>query len=358
MKILISGVCGFVGSTLARGLLQAGRNHQVFGFDNFIRPGSETNRAELKALGVKMFHGDLRSASDLETLPACEWVIDAAANPSVLAGVDGKTSSRQLVEHNLGGTVNILEYCKQHRAGFILLSTSRVYSIAPLAALAVDAVDGAFRPSSSPHLPAGLTAAGLDETFSTLAPISLYGSTKLASETLALEYGETFNLPVFINRCGVLAGAGQFGRADQGIFAYWLNSHLGRRPLKYIGFGGHGHQVRDCLHPRDLLPLLEKQFAAPKFAHAGDRIANFSGGAASSMSLRQLTAWCDERFGPHSVSADATPRAFDIPWIVLDHAKGSRLWDWRPQATIATILDEIAAHARAHPGWLDISAPL
>src|SRR5204862_3268187 len=107
--------------------------HSLVGFDNFIRPGSESNRAELKKLGVKFFQGDLRAASDLETLPPVDWVIDAAANPSVLAGVDGRTSSRQLVEHNLGGTVNMLEFCKQHRAGFVLLSTSRVYSIPPLA---------------------------------------------------------------------------------------------------------------------------------------------------------------------------------------------------------------------------------
>jgi CDP-paratose 2-epimerase len=357
MKILISGVCGFVGSTLARALLQSGSSHQVFGFDNFIRPGSESNRAELKALGVKLFHGDLRSASDLETLPACDWVIDAAANPSVLAGVDGKTSSRQLIEHNLGGTVNLLEYCKLHRAGFILLSTSRVYSIAPLAALPVSAVDGAFRPTPGAALPTGVTAAGVDESFATLAPISLYGATKLASEALTLEYGETFNLPVFINRCGVLAGAGQFGRPDQGIFAYWINSHLQRRPLRYIGFGGHGHQVRDCLHPRDLAPLLEKQFTAPKLS-ASDRLANFSGGVASARSLRQLTDWCAARFGAHPVGVDSAVRPFDIPWIVLDHAKATRLWDWRPQTTTDAILDEIAEHAREHPGWLDISAPL
>jgi CDP-paratose 2-epimerase len=75
-----------------------------------------------------------------------DWVIDAAANPSVLAGVDGKTSSRQLVEHNLLGTINLLEYCKAHQAGFCLLSTSRVYSIAGLANLRMQVVDGAFAP--------------------------------------------------------------------------------------------------------------------------------------------------------------------------------------------------------------------
>ena len=126
MRILVTGVCGFVGSTLARALAESGGGQQLVGFDNFIRPGSDTNRAELKRIGVKLFHGDLRAASDLETLPAVDWVIDAAANPSVLAGVDGRTSSRQLVEHNLGGTVNMLEFCKQHRAGFTLLSTSQI----------------------------------------------------------------------------------------------------------------------------------------------------------------------------------------------------------------------------------------
>jgi len=356
MRILISGVCGFVGSALARAFAESGAGHELFGFDNFIRPGSERNRAELKRLGVKLSHTDLRAASDLETLPRVDWTIDAAANPSVLAGVDGRTSSRQLVEHNLTGTVNMLEFCKAHRAGFILLSTSRVYSIAPLAGLKMTVERGAFRPAPD-SLPPGVSAAGVDETFPTLAPISLYGATKLASEALALEYGETYGLPVFINRCGVLAGAGQFGRADQGIFAYWINAWLRRRPLKYIGFGGTGHQVRDCLHPRDLLPVLEQQLAAPKLA-AADRVANFSGGVASAMSLRQLSDWCAAQLGAHEVAADTAPRPFDVPWLVLDHAKASRLWKWKPATPIAAILDEIAAHARAHPEWLEFSAPL
>jgi CDP-paratose 2-epimerase len=354
MRILITGICGFVGSTLARGLLAAG--HQVTGFDSYIRPGSETNREPLERLGAKVFTADLRDAAAMAALPAADFVIDAAANASVLAGVDGKTSSKELIDHNLLGTVHLLEYCKAHRAGFILLSTSRVYSIAPLAALAVVARNDAFVPDAAAKLPAGLTGAGLDESFATTAPISLYGATKLTSEVLALEYGETFGFPVFINRCGVLAGAGQFGRADQGIFAYWINAWLRKRPLKYLGFGGQGHQVRDCLHPRDLLPVLEKQFAAPKLA-AGDRLANFSGGAGSAMSLRQLSDWCGKRFGPHEVVRDGTARAFDIPWIVLDSAKAARIWHWQPVTPTSTLLEEIARHAEAHPAWLDLSAP-
>ena len=354
MRILISGICGFVGSTVARSLLAAG--HQVTGFDSYIRPGSETNCEPLERLGAKVITADLRDVRAMDALPAADFVVDAAANPSVLAGIDGNTSSRELVDHNLTGTINVLEYCKAHKAGFILLSTSRVYSIAPLAALPTVVKNGALIPDASKPLPAGLTAAGLAENFTTAAPISLYGATKLASEAMALEYGETFSFPVFINRCGVLAGAGQFGRADQGIFAYWINAWLRKRPLKYLGFGGLGHQVRDCLHPRDLLPVLEKQFKAPKLV-AADRLANFSGGAASAMSLKQLSDWCATRFGPHSVVQDGTPRLFDIPWIVLDHAKATRLWDWRPATPTKAVLEEIAGHAEQNPGWLELSAP-
>ena len=354
MRLLISGICGFVGSTLARALREAG--HEVAGFDNYIRPGSETNREPLQELGIDVIHADLRFADHVDALPDADFVIDAAANPSVLAGVDGKTSSRELVDHNLAGTINLLEYCKARRAGFILLSTSRVYSIAPLAALPVVARAGAFELDAGQPLPAGLSPSGVTEEFSTGAPISLYGATKLASEAMALEYGATFGFSVFVNRCGVLAGAGQFGRADQGIFAYWINSWLRKRPLKYLGFGGLGHQVRDCLHPLDLVPVLESQFAAESM-DAADRIANFAGGTASAMSLRQLSAWCAERFGPHDVIADGTARPFDIPWMVLDSAKAERLWNWGPTRTTPEILEEIALHAEAHPHWLELSAP-
>jgi len=355
VRILISGICGFVGNAVARALAAEDPSWQISGFDTFIRPGSERNRSELKKLGIALVHADLRSASDIDALPPCDWVIDDAANPSVLAGVDGLSSTRQLVEHNLLGTVNLLEFAKRHHSGLILLSTSRVYSIAPLASLPMRVESGAFHPEG-PAFPDGMGPSGVTEAFATSAPISLYGATKLASESLALEYGHAFGLPVFINRCGVLAGAGQFGRPDQGIYSFWINSHLRRRPLKYIGFGGKGHQVRDCLHPKDLLPLLRAQLAAPG-VDPGDRIVNVGGGVASAMSLCQLTAWCDDRFGAHPVGSEPAVRAYDIPWIVLDASKAGRVWGWKPKVPVESILEEIAAHAGTHPDWLEVSAP-
>ncbi len=352
MKILITGICGFVGSSLASSLLESLPGVQLFGLDNFIRPGSEHNRNSLQKQGIKLFHGDIRMASDFDALPAVDWVIDAAANPSVLAGIDGQTSSRQLVEHNLLGTVNILEYCKRHHAGFILISTSRVYSIAPLATAEVEVLGEAFSLKEDQIFPEGLSAAGVAESFSTTPPISLYGSTKLASEVLALEYGDTFGFPVWINRCGVLAGAGQFGRPDQGIFAFWINSWLRRKPLTYIGFGGNGYQVRDGLHPRDLIPLLRKQMEAPS---GNQRVMNFGGGVNNAMSLAEVSSWCHDRFGTHSVAANLEMRRFDIPWMVMDASLARKTWSWEPQTTLCEILDEIALHAAQHPAWLELS---
>lgn len=196
MKLLITGICGFVGSTLARALLESVENLQVTGVDNFIRPGSELNRRELARLGVKLFHGDLRCQSDVEVLPAADWVIDCAANAIVLAGAAGHTSSRQLMEHNVLGTIQVLEWCKAVKAGFIMLSTSRVYAIEPLAKLAVEVADRAFRLAAGADLPAGVSSEGISETFSMQPPLSLYGASKLASEILALEYGASAGFPV------------------------------------------------------------------------------------------------------------------------------------------------------------------
>ena len=147
MRILITGICGFVGSTLARGLREGWPDWEIVGLDNLVRAGSETNRRALRERGIKLYHGDVRNPSDLETLPRCDWIIEAAANPSVLAGVDGKTSSRQLIEHNLVGTINMLELLKHWRCGFTILSTSRVYSIRALAAIPVETQGDRFVPA-------------------------------------------------------------------------------------------------------------------------------------------------------------------------------------------------------------------
>jgi len=350
MRILITGICGFVGSHLASALLDLIAGVQIYGVDNLLRLGSEGNRNELGAKGIHFLHGDVRMRSDLDMLPACDWVIDAAANPSVLGGVDGRSSSRQLSEHNLVGTLNLLEYCREKKAGLVLLSTSRVYSVRDLAALPTKVHDHAFMLDTASAIPEGVSSAGINESFPVRQPISLYGASKLASEVMAIEYGSAFEFPVWIDRCGVLAGAGQFGTAEQGIFSYWLHAHAARLPLRYIGFGGLGLQVRDAFHPNDLASLVAIQIQKGK--PPVDAVYNLGGGARNAMSLAQLTAWCDERFGKHVPEPDAKPRMFDIPWVVMDSSRAALEFGWAPARSLDSILNEIAAHVRGNPGWL------
>ena len=358
MKVLITGICGFVGGSIARALLDQWSDITISGIDNFVRPGSETNRLELRRRGVIFSHGDVRCQTDFDQLPDADWIIDAAANPSVLIGADGRTSSRQAVEHNLLGTINVLEYAKARKAGLVLLSTSRVYSIPQMQAIPLKESATTFLFDDSRPSPPGVSTLGMTEDFSTSAPISLYGATKLASEAMALEYSYTYNLPVWINRCGVLAGAGQFGTAEQGIFSYWLHAHAARRTLGFYGFGGRGLQVRDALHPADLARLVIRQLRGPSPAgpdSASRKIWHAAGGSRNSMSLAQLTAWCDERFGAHPAVPYTGTRPFDVPWVVMDSSRTEQAFGWKPEISLTNILDEIAAHVKTHPDWLSLA---
>ena len=359
MKILITGIAGFVGSSLAIELRKSIDGCEIFGIDNFLRNGSRLNVDRLASHGVSVTEGDIRDAAFLETLPEADWMIDAAAVPSVMAGVDGVTSPADLVAHNLIGTLNLLEWCRKRAAGFLMLSTSRVYSVKALQQipLKTDRDRPSFvvdESSITEHQATYCGTDGITEQFSTESPISLYGATKLSSEVMAAEYGQAFGFPVRINRCGVLAGGWQFGKADQGIFSFWIHSHRARARLRYLGFGGKGLQVRDCLHPSDLARLICTQFAA-RDDSAKPIVCNVSGGATGSCSLAELTQWCDERFGKHDIKPSDESRPFDIPWVVLDSGLAKRVWDWEPQIELHAILDEIAIHAQQHPDWLEIS---
>jgi CDP-paratose 2-epimerase len=348
MKILITGIAGFVGSNIAKHIINGYQTSKIFGLDNFSRKGSELNISQLSDLGIYLIRGDTRSQSDIDALPKVDWVIDCAANPSVLAGLASTSSSRQLLEHNLLGTINLLEFCKKHKAGLILLSSSRVYSASELAALPVISSGQRFELQDCDVN--GASSLGISEDFSTTAPLSLYGASKLASETLILEYGACFEFPVWINRCGVICGAGQFGKGDQGIFSFWIHSFREKKPLKYIGFKGTGHQVRDVLHPKDLVPLLVRQMLKPDCD--APKIINLGGGIENSLSLKELSSWCEDRFGQNEVFSSNEERPMDAPWIVINSTTAQNAWNWSVKTKTVEILEEIANYAEKKPGWL------
>ena len=296
-----------------------------------------------------------RNRANSRSYRRADWIIDAAANPAVLAGIDGRTSSRPLLEHNLFGTINLLELAKQNGPDSPSLATSRVYVHRSSRRAARFTVrNGAFAPSSTEAL-RWSQRDRCSEQFDTRPPISLYGASKLASEAVALEYGATFDFPVWINRCGVLAGAGQFGRPDQGIFAFWINSYLRQQPMSYIGFDGTGCQTRDCFHPRDLVPLIMAQTREPTTT-AKPRVINLGGGAEQAMSLAQLSDWCSKRF-PNIRSERPAAAAIRYPVAGDGCESGFAALGLEAAKPHGCHLEEIAVHAE-FPDWLRLSAAL
>ena len=338
MKVLITGIAGFVGSRLAEYFKSYSQAIEIIGIDNLSRRGSETNLTLLKSLGCTFIHGDIRVKEDVEVLPKVDWIIDCAADPSVLAGVT--SSAAKLIGNNLIGTLTLLEKCAKDNSGFIILSTSRVYSIESLNKIPLKETQDRFEIDAGKTSPIGSSLAGITEEFSTKSPVSLYGATKLSSEIMAEEYAMLYKFPLWINRCGVIAGAGQFGKIDQGIFSFWIYQWLLNKPLSYIGFSGTGKQVRDFLSPQDLAKLILKQMNTPQ--HKAPKIMNVGGGYKISMSLKELSTYCQERTGiKREVKSFEQDRPFDIQLYITDNTLVNKLWDWKAEKEKFELLDEI-----------------
>jgi CDP-paratose 2-epimerase len=350
MNVLVTGCAGFVGSTICHQLRRLRPDWKINGLDNLSRVGSETNIPGLIDAGVNVVRGDVRCETDFELFRGIDFVIDAAANPSVLAGTTG-TGSRQLVDQNLVGTINTLEFCRRMSAGLILLSSSRVYSISDMRSIPL--VDGVSRyVYGDLEGVSGVSPAGISEEFSTKPPMSLYGVTKLASELMAMEYAYSYNFPVFVNRCGVMSGEGQFGIASQGIVSYWIAKAIAGEQLCYTGQGGKGFQVRDLMHPNDLAELLVMQMESECIKPA---IYNVSGGMESSFSLFELTEFCKSAGLDLNVASVHSNRPNDVPHVVLDSSLARDTFRWVPSVTKDEIFSRVLGFLLSKVNWLRVS---
>ena len=338
MDILITGGAGFVGSSLARAFKRQNTNHRVTVLDNLRRRGSELNVASFRREGIEFFHGDVRCPSDLEDLKGSfDVFVEASAEPSVHAGLDG--SPAYVLSTNLDGTLNCLDFARRRSGAFLFLSTSRVYSIEPLRGIVLEEGESRFNASAKQNLP-GVGPDGFSEEFPTHLPRSFYGAAKLASELAIQEYAFAYGLKAVINRCGVIAGPGQFGKVDQGVFTLWVANHYFGKPLRYTGFGGQGKQVRDLMHPDDLFDLLQAQLSSPKGLQGG--VYNAGGGIDVSTSLLELTRLCQKVTGRSiPIGSETATAAVDVPWYVSNTAKAREDFGWRPRRSVADIVGDI-----------------
>jgi CDP-paratose 2-epimerase len=335
--ILITGGCGFVGANLAINFKNDNPNSKIICLDNLKRRGSELNISRLKQNNIEFIHGDIRNKEDLDLLPHIDIIIDAAAEPSVLAGID--STPDYLINTNLIGTVNCLNLAVKHKSVFVLLSTSRVYPIKTLNLIPLKDSKTRFEINQQKNNIIGVSQKGINEEFSLNGSRSLYGSSKLSAELLVEEYAAFYGLRTIINRCGVLTGPWQMGKIDQGVVVLWLAMHFWKKELGYFGFGGEGKQVRDMLHVQDLYKLLAIQL------NDVDKFSGFSwnvgGGNDVSVSLFELTELCQEiTANKIKINKINENRVADIPWYITDNSKISKLSGWKPTISKEKILIE------------------
>ncbi len=335
--ILITGGAGFVGSSLALELKLKYLEYKIFCLDNLKRRGSELNILRLKKAGIEFVHGDIRNKEDFDGLPPIDLIIEASAEPSVLAGIN--STPDYLMNTNLVGTINCLNFALKNKSDFIFLSTSRIYPIKNLEKINYTEEETRFTITNTQDM-IGVSEKGISEDFPLNGSRSLYGTSKLTSELIIQEYQEFYGLRTVINRCGVLTGSWQMGKVDQGVVVLWAARHFWKKNLSYIGYGGTGKQVRDILHTKDLFRIIDWQIQ--NLEKINGETFNVGGGIDTSVSLLELTHLCEKLTGNNiEIASIAETRQADIPVYITDNSKITTISGWKPEIKPLQIISEI-----------------
>jgi nucleoside-diphosphate-sugar epimerase len=206
VRIVVTGVAGFIGSTLAETLVADG--HEVVGLDAFIpyypRPIKEANLARLREDPSFRF-----AELDLRTDDLDPWLdgADAIIHEAAMAGLMRSWTDLDLyVSCNLLATNRLIEAARRTGvARFVFASTSSVY---------------------------GREAVGDEDR--ALEPASPYGITKLACEKLVLAHVATSGLPATIIRYFSIYGPRQ--RPDMAYHRF-IEAMLDGEPITVFGDG-------------------------------------------------------------------------------------------------------------------------
>lgn len=337
--ILITGGAGFVGSNLAVKFKTKYPKVNIVVMDNLIRRGSELNLPRLKKTGVKFVNGDVRNIKDFDAFKKIDLIIECSAEPSVMAGIN--SSPEYLINTNLVGALNCLEFARKNKSDFVFISTSRVYPIETINKLNFREDKDKFVLEDHQSV-VGASALGIAENFPIDGPRSLYGATKLAAEIMLQEYIYNYGMKGFINRSGVITGPWQMGKVDQGVFVLWVARHIFGGKLSYIGYGGEGKQVRDFIHIDDFFDLLDIQINDIDKFNGG--VFNVGGGLKNSVSLKELTAICEKVIGNKiAIESIAETRPVDLKLYVTNCEKVKKMTGWSPKKNAEETVKDIAS---------------
>ena len=223
MHCLITGVAGFVGSTLADRLLQAG--HTVCGIDCFTdyypRANKEANLHNArKSPAFKFYEENLNTADLIARLKGVDWVFHQAAQAGVRRSwgeyFETYTTNNVLATQRILEAVKVIGTVKK----FVYASSSSIYG------------DAESFPTQEKMTP---------------KPVSPYGVTKLAAEHLACLYATEFGIPTVSLRYFTVYGPRQ--RPDMGFYRF-ISRALQNQEIVLFG---DGEQSRDFTYIDDIV---------------------------------------------------------------------------------------------------------
>ena len=322
MKILITGVCGFVGSNLA--LLLKKKGFKVHTLDNLTRKGSRYNSNLLKKQKIKNYKINISNIKKIKSLPKYDLILDCCAEAAVEIS---KNDFDKVINTNLIGTINILKKSKNDKSKIIFISSSRIYPLEEMNKII-----------KNKNLKSKIKISKMfSEKDKIIGPKTIYGLTKLCSEMLIEEFSYAYQLKYLINRCGVISGPLQFGKQDQGFVSLWIWRHLNKKKLSYIGYGGYGNQIRDVLHIDDLSELILLQIK--NINKINNKLFTVGGSKTSYTSLSQLTKLCQKITGNKiKMGKVSKTSSYDIPYYLSDNTHVSNTYRWKPKRNINQVV--------------------
>jgi UDP-glucuronate 4-epimerase len=297
MKILITGVAGFIGSTLAERLCK--EDHSLVGIDNFdafyARKKKEQNLEVLvKRENFEFREGDILNTSFLSELPLFDLVIHIAAKAGVRPSIE---NPKEYLDVNIMGTQNLLELCKERNCKkFIFASSSSVYGVNPQIPWAEDM-----------HL----------------QPISPYASSKLSCEMLGHVYANLYDIQFLALRFFTVYGPRQ--RPDLAIHKF-LHQILNDDPITLYG---DGSTSRDYTYVDDIVDGVVRtiDYNESKF-----EIINLA--SSNRISLMNLVNTLEEVVGKQAIIKHIEEQPGDVRITYGDITKANRLLGYAPSVDI------------------------
>ncbi len=252
-RVVITGGAGFIGSHLADDLVPEA---EVVLIDNFAA-GKRDNVADAVKSGAKVVKRNLLQGDLRPLLRRADVVYHLAANPDVRLGRDGPKSQ---IEQNVLMTYRVLEACRaNHVPRIVFASTSTVY--------------GEAKTVPTP------------EDYGPCEPISMYGATKLACESLVSAYAHTYGVQGVVFRMANIVG----GRSGHGV-VHDLVAKLARNPKRLEIIGADPGTSKSYLHVEDMLAGYKAGLAAAK-----DPLTTYNIGSEDAISVRTIAdAICRE----------------------------------------------------------------